>query len=180
MWIEGGPGGEELLAITESAAEVGARISLYRPDGRLVAAGPFVGELGRWRHLLAAGPFGPNGEVEIAATRAPHLSGEIEFYKPDPEAGTLEIAATLPGYATHTIYSRDLDRARAGDLDCAWELLVPKKSLTELVAVRRTGSGAEGAVGRDAGDQPRVGDGRLGPHPPVAASRSDGFLRVRR
>ena len=32
----------ELLAITESTGK-GSRISVYSPDGRLVAAGPFVG-----------------------------------------------------------------------------------------------------------------------------------------
>ena len=183
LWFEAAPGGEELLAVTESMAEGGARISAYRPDGALAAAGPFAGEPMRWRHLLAAGPFGPGGELEVAATRTPHLSGEIEFYKPDLEAGTLEFTATLPGYATHTIYSRNLDAARAGDLDGdgAWELLVPDRSLTELVAIRRTGAGAGVAwslpVGGTLATDLASATGASGGIS-VAAGRADGFLRV--
>ena len=143
----------------------------------------------RWRHLLAAGPFGPGGEVEIAATRTPHLSGEIEFYKPNLEAGTLEIAATLPGHATHTIYSRNLDAVRAGDLDGdgAWELLVPNRSLTELAAIRRTDAGADARSGAEVVWSLHVG-GTLATNlasatdasggVSVAAGRADGFLRV--
>lgn len=185
MWFEaGGPhGGEELLAVTESTAEGGARISAYHPGGELAAAGPSFGEPGRWRHLLAAGPFGPGGDIEIAATRTPHVGGVIEFYRPNLEAGTLDLSATLPGYATHTIYSRNLDAALAGDLDGdgRWELLVPNQSYTQLAAVRRTESSAEVAWSLPVGNTLATNiasatnsSGRTS----VAAGRVDGFLRV--
>ena len=67
----------------------------------------------RWRHLLAAGQVDQGGEVELAAIRMHHAGGEIEFYRPDFETGELEIAASLSGYATHRIYSRNLDMPRA-------------------------------------------------------------------
>ena len=59
MWFRIGAGKEEVLAVTESTERKGSRISVYLPSGALVAAGPFVGEPQGWRHLIAAGPFGP-------------------------------------------------------------------------------------------------------------------------
>lgn len=149
LWFRPGEdgAGEELLAVTESAEDVGSRISIYSPDGALVAAGPFVDEPQKWRHLIAAGPFGPNGEIELAATRTPHVGGTTEFYRLNRESGVLELAATGPGYPSHTIYSRNLDAATAGDLDGdgAWELLVPNASYNGLVALRHTENGVERA-----------------------------------
>ncbi|MDQ3942929.1 MAG: hypothetical protein M3254_07475, partial [Actinomycetota bacterium] len=138
LWFEGTSSEEELLAVTESTPDEGSRIALYVPGGGLAAAGPFMGQGQRWRHLLATGPFGPNGEVEIAVVRTPHISGVVEFYAIDEDAGELEIVATQPGYSSHEIYSRNLDTARAGDLDGdgAFELLVPSQDHTELSAIR--------------------------------------------
>jgi hypothetical protein len=147
LWFRPGRGEEELLAVTESTERMGSRISVYSPDGSLVAAGPFVGEPQRWRHLIAAGPFGPGGEVEIAAVRTPHVGGPVEFYRLSREKGTLKLAASGGKYLSHTIYSRNLDAARAGDLDGdgRWELLLPTSSYTALEAVRHTRSGVEPA-----------------------------------
>jgi len=145
LWFRPGPGEEELLAISETTERRGSRISVYSPDGNLVAAGPFVGEPQSWRHLVAVGPFGPNGEVEIAAVRTPHVSGPVEFYRLDRENGELRLAASGGEYLSHTIYSRNLDAVRAGDLDGVgpWELLLPDASYTALEAVRRTRDGVE-------------------------------------
>ena len=145
LWFR--PDGDELLAVTESTEREGSRISVYSPDGGLVAAGPFVGEPQSWRHLLAAGPFGPNGEVEIASVRTPHVGGPVEFYRLDRAGGELEIVASGGEYLSHTIYSRNLDAASAGDLDGdgSWELLVPTPSYTALEAVRHTNGGVEPA-----------------------------------
>lgn len=145
LWFRPAPGEEELLAVTESVESVGSRISVYDPDGTLVAAGPFIGTPQKWRHLVAAGPFGPDGEVEIVAMRTPHVGGMTEFYRLDRKQGTLKVAATGKGYPSHTIYSRNLDAVRAGDFDNdgAWELVAPDASYTGLVAVRHTESGVE-------------------------------------
>jgi hypothetical protein len=143
LWFE--LRGQELLAVTESAEGEGSRISVYRPGGELVAAGPFVGQSQRWRHLLAAGPFGPEGEVELAAVRTPHIGGTVEFYGLSPEDEELEITGSVPGYASHRIDTRNLDTTLAGDLDGdgGLELLVPDGDYTSLGAIRRTSGGAE-------------------------------------
>jgi hypothetical protein len=147
LWYRPHRDGEELLAVSEGTRQEESRISVYFPDGNLVAAGPFVGEPQSWRHLVAAGPFGPKGEVEFAAVQTPHVGGLVEFYRLDPENGELELAASGGEYLSHTIYSRNLDAARAGDLDGddSWELLLPDASYTALEAVRRTESGVETA-----------------------------------
>ena len=135
----------QALAITESVQGRGSRVAVYAPDGTLIAAGPFFEEAKKWRHLIAAGPFGPNGETEIVATRTPHLDAVTEFYRLDAVSGTLKIVAAGVGFPTHTIYSRNLDAARAGDLDDdgAWELLAPNDNYNGFVAVRHTANGVE-------------------------------------
>ena len=147
LWFRTGAGEDEVLALTESAEGKGSRISVYSPKGALVAAGPFVGEPQGWRHLIAAGPFGPEGQVELAAVRNPHVGGPVEFYRMDRENGELRLAASGGEYLSHTLYSRNLDAARAGDLDGdgSWELLLPNASYTALEAVRHKGGGVETA-----------------------------------
>lgn len=181
MWVEAD--GSELLAVSESADGVGTRVALYEPDGSLAAAGPFIEEPFKWRHVLAAGPFGPNGEFEVAAVRTPHLDSVVEFYRPDFDSGTLEIVAEVPGYTSHRINTRNLDTARAGDLDGdgRWELLVPDPTYTGLAAIRRSQSGAEVAwtLPAEGGISTNIAsatdeDGRAF----VAVGRSDGTLRI--
>jgi hypothetical protein len=182
LWFEG-PGGEQLLAVTESVEGIGSRISAYRPDGNLVAAGPFYGEPQRWHHLLAAGPFGPNGELELAVVRTPHIGGVVEFYAVDGSSAELEITATQPGYATHRIYTRNLDTARAGDLDGdgRWELLIPDQTYTELGAVRHEPGGARVAWTLPAGGTMTTNLASAeesGGRALVAVGRADGMLRI--
>ncbi len=182
LWFEG-PNGEELLAVTESVTGRGSRVAVYDPGGGLVTSGPFIGEAQKWRHLLAAGPFGPGGEVEIAAIRTPHVGGVVEFYGVDTSASELKVAATRPGYSSHRIYNRNLDAARAGDFDGdgRWELLVPDQSYTGLGAIRHEEGGAEVAWMLPIGGTlatnlaaTTAADGRAS----LAVGRAGGVLRI--
>ena len=182
LWFE--RSGEELLAVTESANGLGTRVSVYRPFGELVEAGPFIGEGMKWRHLTAAAPFGPDGETELSATLTPHMDSAAQFY--EAEDGGLDVIAGVPGYTSHRIYSRNLDAAIAGDLDAdgETELLLPDPSYTSLGGLARTSDTPEGA--RTEWRLPLGGelstnlasatgpDGRAA----VAAGRSDGVLRI--
>lgn len=181
LWFEA-PGGE-LLAVSESTPDLATRVSVYELDGSLVAAGPFIGEPFKWRHLIAAGPFGPDGETELVDTLTPHIGGTVEFYRPDFESGSLDIVATVPGYTSHRIYTRNLDTARAGDLDGdgRWELLVSNQEYTELAAIRRTRDGAGVAWTLPAGGvivTNLASATSSGGRASIAAGREDGVLRI--
>ena len=183
LWFEM-PGIEgELLAVMESTVESATRLSVYGLDGSLLAAGPYIGEPYKWRHLLAVGPFGPNGEIELVDTLTPHIGGTIEFYQPNFESGSLNIVATQTGYTSHRIYTRNLDTARAGDLDGdgRWELLVPNDAYTELGAMRHEATGAtvawtlpaDGTIVTNLASATNS-EGRA----QIAVGREDGVLRI--
>jgi hypothetical protein len=181
LWFRPDAGEEELLAITERTERRGSRVSVYDPDATLVAAGPFLSQT--WRHLLAAGPFGPDREVEIAAMLSPHSGPKVEFYALDAASGELKLEANGPGYPSHTIYSRNLDTARAGDLDGdgRWELLVPGHNYDKLVAIRHVSSGVERVWSLPLGGELATNlasttdsEGRA----QVAAGRADRVLRI--
>ena len=178
MWLE--RDGEELLAVTESVQERGARVSVYTPGGELVAAGPFIGEVMKWRHLTAAAPFG--GEIGLSATLTPHIGGVAEFHEFAGE-GELEVAAQAPGHATHRLGSRNLDTALAGDLDGdgGTELLAPDPSYTILSGIGKTPDGAQAEWSVPAGGEISTNlAAAVGPDggAVIAAGRADGALRI--
>ena len=115
IWADlDGDGAREII-VTESNAEQGAQIVAYNEQGRRMATGPAIGTRFRWRHQLAVAPFGIGGELELASVLTPHIGGFVEFYR--MQGDELVIVARVPGYSSHEIGSRNLDRALAGDLD---------------------------------------------------------------
>jgi hypothetical protein len=145
IWADLDGDGTRDIIVTESGADQGAQIVAYDEQGTRVATGPAIGAAFRWRHQLAVAPFGPNGELELASVLTPHIGGVVEFYQ--VRGDKLEIVAQVPGYSSHTIGSRNLDRAIAGDLDGDGriELLVPDQAQEWLGAIRRNIAGAETA-----------------------------------
>ena len=142
--------GEAEFVTTAADAADGARIVALDASGDH-RVGPAVGDGFRWRHPLAVAPFGPNGELEIAAVKTPHVGGVAEFYRPDSADDGLELVAeSAGGYGTHAFGSRNLGGAVAGRLagDDRWCLLVPAGFGGDLTVLRRTRDGVEsvGAV----------------------------------
>jgi hypothetical protein len=143
IWADLNGDGVREIIVTESDAQHGAQIVVYDEQGSRMAIGPAIGRGFRWRHQLAVAPFGPNGELELAALLTPHIGGVVEFYR--MKGDQLEIMAQVPGYSSHLLGSRNLDQAIAGDFDGDGrvELVVPNQVQEILGAVRRNSEGAE-------------------------------------
>jgi len=132
IWTDINNDGEREIIVTLSNAQNGARIVAFREDGSLLAEGPPIGTGFRWRHQLVVAPFGEQGENLLAVVRTPHIGGVVEYYR--LSENKLEIAAEIPGISTHSIGSRNLFTAQAGDFDNDGqiELLAPDQSHTRL------------------------------------------------
>jgi hypothetical protein len=135
--------GIDEFILTVSNAESGARLVVLDDQARVVAESDPIGQSGRWRHQIAAAPFGPNGEIELVDVRTPHIRGVVEYFS--MQNGRLELVASLEGYSSHTIRSRNLDMAVAFDADGDGqaELVVPNQGKDELAVLKRVGDGIE-------------------------------------
>ncbi len=145
FWADVDGDGVEDLVTTVANGALGARLRAYIWDGGAIIQavdGPPVGQGKRWRHQLSAAPFGPAGQIEIAATLRPHIVGALEFYRLGGDA--LEQTATFPGVTTHALGSRNLDQTAAGDFngDGRPEVLAMDLERRAVVAVQRDESGA--------------------------------------
>ncbi|MDH5422837.1 MAG: hypothetical protein OEY55_13620, partial [Acidimicrobiia bacterium] len=109
----------------------------------VVAESDPIGQGGRWRHQIAVAPFGPEGEIELVAVRTPHIRGVVEYFS--MRSGRLVLVASLEGYSSHTIRSRNLDMAVAFDADGDGqvELVVPNQRKDELAVLKRVGDDVE-------------------------------------
>jgi hypothetical protein len=143
FWADVDQDGVEDLVTTVSNAQVGAQIRVYRVDGSLLASGPVIGQGGRWRHQLAFGPFGPDGELELVDVLTPHIGGVVEYYRLN--GAELEIVASEPGYSSHILGSRNLDLAVGGDFngDGQIELAIPTQDRSAIAGLQRSAAGIE-------------------------------------
>ena len=145
IWADVDGDGVDDLITTVSFGGGGAQARVYRAaDGSALASGPAIGQSGRWRHLLAWGAFGPNGENELVEVLTPHIGGIVGFYRYDG-GDALEILARRDGYTSHVINSRNLDMAVAGDFDGDGqaEIVIPNQSRTLIAGIRH---GADGSA----------------------------------
>ena len=143
MWADVDQDGVEDLITTVSNAQVGAQLRVYRVDGSLLAASDPIGLGGRWRHQLAFAAFSPNGEFELVDVRTPHIGGIVEFFQ--LQGQRLEIVASLPGYTSHVIGTRNLDMAVAGDFngDGQPEIVLPLQDRSGLAGLQHGPGGVE-------------------------------------
>lgn len=132
LWADMNADGEREIIVTLSNARDGARLIAFREDGSVLAEGEPIGTGYRWRHQLVVAPFGDSDEKLLAVVRTPHIGGVIEYYRLN--GNTLEIVESISGFSTHSIGSRNLFTAQAGDLDKDGkvELLIPDQSHTRL------------------------------------------------
>ena len=181
IWADMTGDGQREIIVTVSDLDLGAGIVILDEIGERLAEGPKMGIPFRWRHQIAVSRFGSGANIELAVVRTPHIGGNIEFYQ--LKDGELSITAEFPGVTSHTLGSRNLDLAAAGDFDGdgSSELLVLSPDLREYIAVRRTTAGAErvwglpvdGVASSNLAGAPLPGGGIV-----LGIGRSDHILRL--
>ncbi len=181
IWADLDGDGDREIILTRSDASNGGQLMVYDETGVLIATGPGIGRGSRLRHQIAAAPIGPGGTVEVVDVLTPHIGGVVEFFRLDGDE--LVLAASLPGYSSHRIGSRNLDMAATADFDSDGriELLLPDQAMSRLAAIARVRDGAKEVWSLDlpAGMSTNLGvasrrDGRI----EVAVGFDNGTLRL--
>jgi hypothetical protein len=136
IWVDIDLDGTREIIVTQSNEVVGARIVVYREDGSVLAESAPIGKGFRWMHQIAAAQFIDGGPLELAVVRTPHIGGEVEILGLTEDR--LEVKASLPGYSTHKLGSRNLDTALAADFngDGFIELIAPGQDQTYLSGIQ--------------------------------------------
>jgi hypothetical protein len=132
IWADIDNDGTRDIIITLSNNQNGSRIVAYREDGTLLAESDPIGLGYRWRHQIAVAAFEPNKPPLLVDVRTPHIGGIVEFLQFTD--GKLEVVQEIRGFSTHSIGSRNLDSALAGDFnnDGIIEMLAPDQEHINL------------------------------------------------
>ncbi len=144
LWADIDGDGVQDVVTTVANRRGGAQVRAYLFDGQQFTRevdGPAIGQGFRWRHQLAWGAFGTDGENELVEVLTPHIGGVVGFYRYTGDA--LQIVARAPGYTSHIINSRNLDMAVAADFngDGTPELAVPTQDRRRVVGLQRVPDG---------------------------------------
>jgi hypothetical protein len=181
IWADLNGDGKRELIVTLSSQTDGGKIAVFSETGDLIAEGPGIGRGFRWRNQMAIAPYGPEGELELSAVLTPHIGGTVEFYR--WRENRLEIVASVPGFTSHIIRSRNLDLNISGDFRGTGQaaLLIPNNQRNSLSAIHRDKGGAKIAFSLDIGSQlatnpaaARLADGTVS----VGIGRQDATLRI--
>ncbi len=145
FWADLNDDGQQEIVTTVSNQADGAWLRVYNADGSIFAESEPIGQGFRWRHQLAAAPFGINGETQLSDVRTPHIGGMPEFFTLNGDALTVNNAQL--GYTSHIINSRNLDMGLAGDFDGdnRPELVITTQDGTTIVALENTLAGVQPA-----------------------------------
>lgn len=142
MWADIDDDAVAELVVTLSDSAGGARLAVVSESGAIAAESDPIGQASRWRHQIAAGPLGPNGETELVEVVTPHLGGIVTFHRLD--GSDLVEVASIGGFTSHELGSRNLDMAIVADADGdgRFEVVIPNQRRTELAGIQRTDDGA--------------------------------------
>ncbi len=181
IWMDLNGDSERELIVTLSSHTDGGKIVVYHEDGTIAAEGPGIGRGFRWRNQMAVARYGPNGEIELSAVKTPHIGGTVEFFR--WTENRLDLVASIPGFTSHVIRSRNLDLNVSGRFLGTPHpiVLLPNNRRTVLNGIQHTEEGASVVLDLPIGAQlssnpasvPLAG-GLLA----VAIGRNDGMLRV--
>jgi hypothetical protein len=132
IWADLDQDGVLDIIVTLSNNQSGSRIVAFREDGTMLAESSAIGTGYRWRHQIAFAAFGDKSQSYLASIRTPHIGGVVEFFQFSD--GKLETVSEINGFSSHSIGSRNLDSAIAGDFnnDGICELLAPTQNLSSL------------------------------------------------
>lgn len=140
--------GEREVIVVESDASLGARLSIYEPEG-LLSSNEFIGLSNRWLAPAGAGAadLDGDGRVELVYVDRPHLAKTLRIYEFRP--GELKLEASFEAVTNHRIGERDI---AGGIRTCSDvpEVIVADANWREIVAIRWDGT--------------RFDADRLGPH----------------
>lgn len=139
LWADVDGDGMQDLITTVSSAALGAQIRVYDRAQNLIATGPAIGQGFRWRHQLAWGGFGENGEMGLIEVLTPHLGGRVGFFQ--LQGDQLVRTAVIAGFTSHVINSDNLDMAVGGDFngDGQPEIVLPSQDRTQIAGLQVRG-----------------------------------------
>eukprot|EP00521_Asterionellopsis_glacialis_P013196 CAMPEP_0195300536 /NCGR_PEP_ID=MMETSP0707-20130614/27626_1 /TAXON_ID=33640 /ORGANISM="Asterionellopsis glacialis, Strain CCMP134" /LENGTH=530 /DNA_ID=CAMNT_0040363257 /DNA_START=9 /DNA_END=1602 /DNA_ORIENTATION=- len=125
---------DQTIVTTVSSDDAGARLQTYDLEGNVVSTGP--SNRGYWRHQLFYNCFGPFGKPFLVDVLAPHVLMDLEFF--DVSGPEMEVMASVSGYTSHTMGSRNLDAGVSGDLngDSINEAVIPTDDGKGLVGIQ--------------------------------------------
>ena len=140
--------GEREVIVVESDQALGARLSIYEPEG-LLASNEFIGQRNRWLAPTGVGAadIDGDGRVELVYVDRPHLARVLRIY--EFRASMLKLEASFQGVTNHRIGERDIAGGirNCGDVP---EIIVADAAWSFVLAIRWDGE--------------RFDMTRLGPH----------------
>ncbi len=130
--------GEREVIVVESDQLLGARLSIYEPDG-LLASNEFIGQRNRWLAPAGVGAadIDRDGRVEFVYVDRPHLARTLRIYEFRP--GALKLEASFEGVTNHRIGERDIAGGirTCGDVP---EIIVADGTWRSVLAIRWDGA----------------------------------------
>ncbi len=132
--------GSTLVAVVESDANLGARLSIYDQNGLYVAT-PFIGRANRWLAPIGAADFDGDGWIDLAYIDRPHLAKTLRVWRLDrhKDAPRLSEIASKPGLTNHRIGD---DFVTSGLRDCGQgpEIITVDANWQTIMATRLSGN----------------------------------------